>query len=449
MGALSHLWADFFSDINQYHSEASHKTFHFVAVQTEQQYYALLKGRLVFTPNSPNPTVPFQQGEIIAGQFDLRELETTAEDFIEQLLSPGLRTPVGLIRLEATFVNAATVHYEPLSQSGIQVQSRHSILTVPGVETSTLIKQPDLDWALKAGEVPFDSLLELFAYYSVGQPVAATSISLEAMNSVEVDMNKRVEGTEAKLGVFLAKGLDRSKVSLGYKVLESGTFKNRGIIHGSDMTWTEADRSQNGEFVLAVPNAAVVQCFASYNKIAQHQAWIADPKHSQNPRRAIYDSVDPDFTLIKQFLQASPGGEARDLELAVEWLSWMLGFTPIVFHPKKQSDAPDLVAAAPNGNLAVIECTTSLLKGDKLSKLVARTAEIKSKLIQSNYGHLEVLSVFVTTRTKAETRTDIASVKSQGVLPLTQEDLFVGLDRTLVLPDPNVLFNEAIVRLKT
>src|SRR5439155_16879308 len=47
------------------------------------------------------------------------------------------------------------------------------------------------------------------------------------------------------------------------------------------------------------------------------------------------------------------------------WLLWLLGFSATrIGGTGKMSDAPDLIAATPMGNLVVIECTTGILKED-------------------------------------------------------------------------------------
>ncbi|MGE8672628.1 MAG: hypothetical protein ACN6PB_06280, partial [Achromobacter kerstersii] len=83
----------------------------------------------------------------------------------------------------------------------------------------------------------------------------------------------------------------------------------------------------------------------------------------------------------------------------------------------------DLLAVSPNGNIAVIECTTGAINSNgKLSKLLARSAALLEKLEQTGNPHLKVLPIVVTTiRREALTDEEIAS--SKGIYIATCEDL--------------------------
>jgi hypothetical protein len=146
------------------------------------------------------------------------------------------------------------------------------------------------------------------------------------------------------------------------------------------------------------------------------------------------------------------GRDARDLETAVAWLLWMLGFS--VAHlggtPKTQ-DAPDLVATTPNRNFVVIECTTGLLKAEnKLARLVERAEALRRRLDASGNRHLRVLPVIVASKDREEVRADIEQAEKLGVLVLTGETLREALIRTLVLPDAERIYaeGERVVREK-
>ncbi|WP_157961944.1 hypothetical protein [Acuticoccus kandeliae] len=165
----------------------------------------------------------------------------------------------------------------------------------------------------------------------------------------------------------------------------------------------------------------------------------------QNPRRAIYEIADDGLLTLQNFLSKSSGkGNARDLEFGVAWLLWMLGFS--VAHLGGTSltqDAVDIVAAAPSGNLAIIECTTGLLKAEnKLANLVARCTKCKEQVARTGQSFLRVLPVIVTSRTQDEIVADIESAERLGVLVISQEDLLEAVTRTLQFPDPERIFLE-------
>ena len=92
------------------------------------------------------------------------------------------------------------------------------------------------------------------------------------------------------------------------------------------------------------------------------------------------------------------GTAASDFETAVSWLLWALGFSVALFGThSKTRDAFDVVATTPRGDFLVVECTLGLLRAEgKLSKLAARTANVRDSLAASNMKHLRVLPVIMT-----------------------------------------------------
>ena len=120
----------------------------------------------------------------------------------------------------------------------------------------------------------------------------------------------------------------------------------------------------------------------------------------------------------------------------------MLGFsTSQIGGRENTSDAADIVATTPRGNILIIECTTGLLKSDKVAKLVERSEIVRKRLISSGNQHLKVLPVLVTSKPKDEVKADIEEVKNKGIAVFTKEDLESALPQTVVLPDAELIFD--------
>ena len=121
----------------------------------------------------------------------------------------------------------------------------------------------------------------------------------------------------------------------------------------------------------------------------------------------------------------------------------MLGFNVVhVGAAPRLSDATDLLATTPSGNMVLVECTTRQLKADsKLSKLVERAQTIRRRLDASGNHHIRLLPVIATALRSEEVRTDLEQAQQLGVVVATREDLQSGLNRTVLLPDtrPSVL----------
>jgi hypothetical protein len=247
------------------------------------------------------------------------------------------------------------------------------------------------------------------------------------------------------LTLLLAKGLDREKASIGYRVIAQGRVVERLSIPGDRLSWAIQEPAQRGTAQIDVPAAAILHAYARYDGVAYHHLWIGDPSAMQNPRRATYERFDPKLEILMDFLAKPEGPNSRDLESGVAWLLWLLGFS--VAHlggTKKTQEGPDLLVTTPAGHFAVVECTTGLLRTEnKLPLLVSRTAAVRERLARSNNQHLRVLPVMATSKTKDEVAADLEQARSLGVLVLTKETLETAALRTLTLPNADELYAEA------
>lgn len=125
--------------------------------------------------------------------------------------------------------------------------------------------------------------------------------------------------------------------------------------------------------------------------------------------------------------------------------AWIFCCSPIIGGIDRTQDAVDLIATTPKGDFAVIECTTGLLKSDnRLPLLTARAARVRLGIDVSNNKHLRVLPVIVTCPTRAEIVADIEQAEKLGVLVISRENLEQAVTRTLVFPNADQLYEEAI-----
>jgi len=98
---------------------------------------------------------------------------------------------------------------------------------------------------------------------------------------------------------------------------------------------------------------------------------------------------------------------------------------------------------APNGHLAVVECTIGILKEEsKLAKLHARTQTARKSLEASNARHVHVLPVIITAKTLEEVRPDIDQAEKLGICVITRENIDQLIFRTLLLPNADQLYEQ-------
>ncbi len=425
-----------------------HSSFSYLALK-KGETFALAQGRLAL--QGVPATIPsggfFQSENVKAGIFRLSELNMNPRDFVDSLLTSTLSTPQGDLQFQPEQGRSHSVHFNSHHPDGISAQRRQIQLSITG-DRRQEINSTLLDWELKAAPTPFFNVQELCDEFLVGQ-IRGDFVSVEiiAFNVAVVATESSIEGNKAKLVIVIADGLATENASIGYRVFDRNRVAKRGLLSGSEIKWQKIENVRRGISEIEVPTGAVMDCVVNYAGVAQNHFWIADLKTSQNPFRSVHNAFDNNWEVLRELIDRSQkkGADARDLEMAVSWLLWLLGFNATrIGGTSKTSDAPDLIAATPMGNLVVIECTTGILKEDsKLSHLFQRTEKVRQSLVACGNQHLRVLPVIVTTKTRDEVKVELDQAHKLGILVATSEDFPQMIDRTLLWPDPNRLYAEA------
>lgn len=382
---------------------------------------------------------------ILAGIHTVENGAAGARKVIDELLAGGLNIGSERLSFPPQQGGRYAANFSPLLPEGVQRQLRISLLQVRGSDQSGYFNHAPFDWELRAAEMPFDGMGELLSVLNITQsPDPAALFEAMIFQIAAIDDSSTVDGTIAKVGLGIAPGLDFAKASLGYRVISAGNVVDRGSLPGLDLSWGIEDARKIAWAQIEVPPDAVVQAFATYDGVVYQHWWLQDPQRSQNPRREAFARIDPGLTTLAAFL-GEQSKQARDLEFAVSWLLWMLGFSPAHLGAnQKMSDAADILVATPEGHFAVVECTTGVLKsGHKLSLLVERTENVRQAFAASNLRHLRVLPVMVTTRSTEEVRTELDDARRAGIVVITRDDMPELLTRTLLLPNADQLYARA------
>lgn len=439
----------FFSTIEPWIKAYSHIGLSYFAVRKDGETNLLQARLFLNTAPSAIPTSRIETASVLAGHFNFTELGMKLRDFVDRLVEKGeFDAPFGKVKFPSEKKGEFSAYFDPFHQEGIAGGNRLTVLKIRGASKWQLIDQMKFDWELKAAPKPFDSLDELLSFFVLGGGRDdSANIEIVAYHVAAINFSSVISGTDAKPSVFLAKSLDASNCQIGYRVFLHGKVVDRGAIQGSDLTWTEQDGVLRGEGLVGIPQGAVLHCVASYAGYAQHQGWIADPTHSQNARRVSLEAFDDRLEILRDYLfeEQKQRKNARDFEFGVAWLMWMLGFgITQVGGTARTSEAPDILATTPQGNILVVECTTGLLKAEnKLANLIDRTEAIRKRLAISGNSHLKLLPVIVTAKTKEEIKADLEQAQKLGVLVVTQEVLLELLQQTIAAPDPEAIYTRA------
>jgi hypothetical protein len=436
---------DFFAAIEPLAGAYQNSSFSYVAVKNGAQF-TLVKGSLFLVVPSSLPFSSFASASVLAGHQSLEELAESPRSFVELLIDGKIRTPGVDIEFPASHTGEYLAAYQPFHPAGLQNQNRLNALTISGADQRCRIHQPDLDWELKAGATPYDGIQELMNEYGLGLRGDTVSVEIVASSVAAVDFSSPVIGKRANLRVRLANGLLTEKFKLGYRVFSQGRVVERKRLDGEAFRWISGADAQQGSAELNVAEGSILHCFASYDGLTQHFGWLADQSTTQNARRAAYEAFDPGLETLKSIIPGGPirGRDARELESVVAWILWMLGFSVVhLGSTTRMQDAADLLATTPSGHIAVIECTTGLLKAEnKLALLHDRSQAVRRALDASGASHLRLLTVMVTSQPRSDVEVDIEPAERLRILVLTRENLDQLINLTLIPQNPEQIFVE-------
>lgn len=438
----------FFDAIRPVENAYQHPVFNFVAILHEDKY-AIAQAALLLdiAPQKQKPAL-FNSLNVRGGSYSLAELNLDPKGLLEALYAGVVKTPDGDVHyLKPNNHDYPSPFYVPFHDYGIENRVRLNILRISSRSPLENISSLELDWQLKGEPTPYESLQELAFTYRLGQLRRdQANVEIVGYNVAAVDLSSKIEGTKAWPTMHVAPALDPSKVRLGYRIQEKSGITKRGSIAGGSLNWEEKDGLRHATAEIDLPTAAILHCIASYDGITQQFGLLLDPKTVQNPRRAVLDGIDTGFPILNEII-LNPNGkhDSTDLEAAVSWILWMLGFSPAHFGDTKgMKEGVDIVAVSPAGNMALVECTVSQLKSDKVSQLHDRAESARQALIASGNPHLRVLPVIVTSKPKKELASvDIEKAERLGILVYSREDLLAALDRTRFVENAEELFSEA------
>lgn len=445
------LVAEFFESCSPMMGGYRHSTFSYVAAKTKDGL-VLLHGRIrlgIFPLDAGAPS-SFETRSVCAGRIALQNGYEQARELVAALLNGSLKTSHGNLRLVADDGDRHAAHFAPFHDEGLKSQNRLSVLSISGHRPESYLRQPDLDWELKAAETPYDSLTDLLLEFGLGaHRVDATRLEIIADTVAFVHSSSRVEGTKASIVLRVAKGLDTNRVTLGYRLLDGHRVVVRARENGSKFHWDEREGLLHGELTLDVSKAPVVHTIANYAEIAQHHYWLSDPSRLPNAHRTAFEAFDEQLALLREAFDNADGRsyQARDMEAAVSWLLWLHGFQ--VAHlggtQKIQVPGPDILAITPySGHIAIIECTTKHLGSDKkLPDLVANAEKLRRKLDGADQSHRKLLKVLVTTLRADDIAAEREQAERLGVLILTREDIDSAINRSIALPNAEQIYAEA------
>lgn len=180
---------------------------------------------------------------------------------------------------------------------------------------------------------------------------------------LRISGESKILGQTAEISVHVPEQLGTDEVTLTVVDAGSDGRSFRRSIIGSELSWSRIDRDWVGTCVLDLPERTVLTCRALYAGSLHDEAELFDTAALPNLRRTIVELADPGLQRLGRPLTAPKNDQERnEFEPAVAVLLYMLGFDTVrVGGVKKLSDAADIYAGTPSGQLLVVECSTEVL----------------------------------------------------------------------------------------
>ncbi|HMS82037.1 MAG TPA: hypothetical protein PKD12_00115 [Nitrospira sp.] len=426
----------------------------YVGVKSHEGIH-LLVGRILLEPtgDAVNETsIQFETEHLVAGRFVKATTFDSLSEFILHAKNGRMDTDRGPISLVTDSCGTISASFAPIYHPLISDGPRLPGLLIHGTHKSNVLKSlwdnRSFDWEVKAADPPFDSLDELLSHCALPtlmQMGNLSTLEIFAKTPVVVGVNSLIKGTEAIIECRVARKLDPGKLRLGYRMLQKNQQIVRGSVCGSSLEWREDKDLLVAFHRMGIGEASVIQAFLSYDQTSLHQWWVTDPQKSLNPWHAIHQIFDQDLDLLRKMLFKPETDKPYAFEGAVSTLLTLLGFSVANYGriPKLQK-GPDIIAVTQSGHVGVIECTVGLInEGDKLAKLVQRTALIKDKLVDAHYGHLQVQPAIVTPLSREEVAANLPLAGSHGIAVICKQNIESALNQVAFPPNADRVFEDA------
>lgn len=263
------------------------------------------------------------------------------------------------------------------------------------------------------------------------------SIEIHIAPPVELILNEsQLSANKLKVTLHAHPNLDVDRVGVAIRTAPSSNLSGRSQA-ASSIKWGRVRNARR----LGVANVAVgpvdsALVMLRLEDVTIRRQWFLDPAKARNRRLLAVQHFDKDLRMLKQAIFEM--NDSAKFENGVALLLFLLGFAPAV---QIETDAPDLVVSGPNGELAVVECTTRVADfSSKIGRLVDRRGALAKRLADSDHP-ADVHAVLVCRLPRDQIASQSEDLHSYNVVLLAREELVEGFDRVRYPGDP-----EAILR---
>lgn len=296
-----------------------------------------------------------------------------------------------------------------------------------------------IDRLLRIEDTPFDGVGDLAMWLDLPNPSAqdfSPTIDLRVRPPIDCFVQETfLKEDKLSLTVGSHPALDVSEIRIAVRAVPGHGLSSRQQIANS-LQWSQLNSAINvGKADIKLENAEAALIILSFAGKTIRRQWFSDPVRARNSR--TFASRHFDFELRQVRKSLLEGTDSAKFELAVSSLLFMLGFASA---PQLETDAPDIIATTPGGQLILIECT--LRTADftmKVGKLVDRRNSLQEQFDREKH-FARVHAVLICRMRREQIVYDENNLKRLGIRLVTLTELESALQKINNPDDPDSYF---------
>jgi hypothetical protein len=311
-------------------------------------------------------------------------------------------------------------------------------LVLSGINRDLLVGTRSRELGRELQELGFNSIEELMKFYGL-RGSEETTLEITADPVAAIHSSSKLDGFRVAIDFDLANRLDPVLFRLAVRNADPNVISTPITLKGDKVQWVEQAGRRKAVWAFDLTRSEIIDCRAVYAGNVQAALRLADLSALPNPLRNVIGLVDPNGSRLEKLLTEPGKKEGRDFEAAVAWLLQILGFASVhVGAMSGMSGEPDILARASPDIVLIVECTTGIPTDDKLTLLIARTAQMHESLRRSRQetASSEVLALFVTSRLPEEVVGMRRKAQMHSVVILCRPEIEQAVERSKFPPDP-------------
>lgn len=302
---------------------------------------------------------------------------------------------------------------------------------------------PSLDRALRIGEIPFDGVTDLALALGLPDPCITGFVPIAEIR-VRPPIDCLVDQTSLSDDVLLLTMAAHPEINLSLLHVAVRASPGAGIAARQQVSnlikWRADDPTiKVGTARISLQSADAALVIVSFAGKTIRRQWFADPVKARNLRAAASRYFDADLKQVRRALFDL--NDAPKFEQGISSLLFMLGFAPAL---QVETDAPDILATTPGGQIVLVECTLKTADfQNKVGKLIARLVSLRS-FFQKQKHYARIRGVLVCRAPRDQLASvDEESLKQLGVTLVTAGDLEHLVNTVNSPKDPDSYFPDS------